>query len=155
MQDGAFQGERSIRKSQRFRVRSERYVVYPDLHSACDPFCLLLSTLVVFFLPPLLSHHPISRLINLPTNKQVEEETGFDLTGRINPKEFHQTQISAQTVTMFIVGGIDEGTVFETQTRKEIGVCFFPLLSHVVVILLVGMTGRNHNGSQLYRPDRR
>jgi mRNA-decapping enzyme subunit 2 len=52
----------------------------------------------------------------------VEEETGFDLTGLINPKDKVQTQISAQTVTMFLVKGIDEKTVFETQTRKEIGV---------------------------------
>lgn len=52
----------------------------------------------------------------------MEEETGFDLTGLINPKDKVQTQISAQTVTMFLVKGIDEKTVFETQTRKEIGV---------------------------------
>jgi mRNA-decapping enzyme subunit 2 len=52
----------------------------------------------------------------------VEEETGFDLTGMINPKDIVKTQINAQMVTMFIVGGIDEETVFITQTRKEIGV---------------------------------
>ena len=53
---------------------------------------------------------------------QVEEETGFDLTGMINKKDSIVTQVNAQTITMFIVKGIDEGTVFETQTRKEIGV---------------------------------
>jgi mRNA-decapping enzyme subunit 2 len=40
----------------------------------------------------------------------------------INPKDNVKTQINAQTVTMFIVGGIDESTRFETQTRNEIGV---------------------------------
>lgn len=40
----------------------------------------------------------------------------------VNSKDRITTQISAQTITMFIVKGIDEATVFETQTRKEIGV---------------------------------
>lgn len=53
--------------------------------------------------------------------REVEEETGFDLTGLINPADNIQTQISAQSVTMFIVKDIDESTVFETQTRNEIG----------------------------------
>lgn len=39
-------------------------------------------------------------------------------------KDKIQTQIAAQTVTMFLVGGIDENTIFETQTRKEIGVSY-------------------------------
>jgi mRNA-decapping enzyme subunit 2 len=51
----------------------------------------------------------------------VEEETGFDLSGLINIKDSIKTQINTQEVTMFLVGGIDESTVFETQTRKEIG----------------------------------
>jgi mRNA-decapping enzyme subunit 2 len=54
--------------------------------------------------------------------RQVEEETGFDLTGRINAVDNIQTQINAQVVTMFIVKDIHESTVFEAQTRKEIGV---------------------------------
>jgi len=55
-------------------------------------------------------------------DQQVLEETGFDLAGRVNPKDRIQTQISAQTVTMFMAKDIDENTVFKTQTRKEIGV---------------------------------
>ncbi|ORX34807.1 hypothetical protein BD324DRAFT_604335 [Kockovaella imperatae] len=53
--------------------------------------------------------------------REVEEETGFDLTGMINKKDSIQTQVNAQTITMFIVMGIDENTTFQTQTRKEIG----------------------------------
>ncbi|RSH81437.1 mRNA-decapping enzyme subunit 2 [Saitozyma podzolica] len=53
--------------------------------------------------------------------REVEEETGFDLTGRINAVDNIQTQINAQVVTMFIVKDIHESTVFEAQTRKEIG----------------------------------
>ncbi|ODN96275.1 hypothetical protein I350_08286 [Cryptococcus amylolentus CBS 6273] len=53
--------------------------------------------------------------------REVEEETGYDLTGMVKSEDRIQTHINAQEVTMFIVGGIDEGTVFETQTRHEIG----------------------------------
>lgn len=52
---------------------------------------------------------------------QVEEETGYDMSGKVNEKDFIKTQISAQEVTMFLAKGVDESTVFETQTRKEIG----------------------------------
>ncbi|EJT47348.1 deadenylation-dependent decapping-related protein [Trichosporon asahii var. asahii CBS 2479] len=62
-------------------------------------------------------------LINDTADKvlMVEEETGFDLSGLINEDDFIKTQVNAQEITMFIVPGIDESTVFETQTRKEIG----------------------------------
>lgn len=53
--------------------------------------------------------------------REVEEETGFDLTGMVNPDDKIKTYINAQEVTMFIVPGIDEATEFETQTRHEIG----------------------------------
>lgn len=71
--------------------------------------------------------------MTLKTVFQVEEETGFDLTGLINPSHKVQTQVNAQVVTMFLVKGVDEKTVFETQTRMEIGVsgCF----THPVLLL--------------------
>ncbi|TXT16055.1 hypothetical protein VHUM_00558 [Vanrija humicola] len=53
--------------------------------------------------------------------REVEEETGYDMSGKVNEKDFIKTQISAQEVTMFLAKGVDESTVFETQTRKEIG----------------------------------
>ncbi|KAK8845593.1 hypothetical protein IAR55_006309 [Kwoniella newhampshirensis] len=53
--------------------------------------------------------------------REVEEETGFDLTGLIQTNDKIKTHINAQEVTMFIIKGIDENTVFETQTRNEIG----------------------------------
>ncbi|WVF65939.1 hypothetical protein IAT40_000677 [Kwoniella sp. CBS 6097] len=53
--------------------------------------------------------------------REVEEETGFDLSGLIDPADKIKTHINAQEVTMFIIKGIDEGTIFKTQTRNEIG----------------------------------
>ncbi|OCF40735.1 hypothetical protein I317_05430 [Kwoniella heveanensis CBS 569] len=53
--------------------------------------------------------------------REVEEETGFDLSGLIDPSDKIKTHINAQEVTMFIIKGIDEGTIFKTQTRNEIG----------------------------------
>ncbi|WVQ93571.1 hypothetical protein IAU59_000646 [Kwoniella sp. CBS 9459] len=53
--------------------------------------------------------------------REVEEETGFDLSGLIDPADKIKTHINAQEVTMFIINGIDEGTIFKTQTRNEIG----------------------------------
>lgn len=52
---------------------------------------------------------------------KVEEETGFDMSDYIDPNAFIKTQVNAQDITMFLVLGIDESTVFQTQTRKEIG----------------------------------
>lgn len=43
------------------------------------------------------------------------------MTDLIDPNSFIKTQVNAQDITMFLVLGIDESTVFETQTRKEIG----------------------------------
>ncbi|RXK34654.1 hypothetical protein M231_08089 [Tremella mesenterica] len=53
--------------------------------------------------------------------REVEEETGFNLSGRIVSADKVTTQVNAQSVTMFIVKDIDESTVFEAQTRMEIG----------------------------------
>lgn len=56
--------------------------------------------------------------------REVYEETGFDLTNYIKDgaRDRIQTQINAQTVTMFIAMGVEEGTRFEARTKKEIGV---------------------------------
>jgi mRNA-decapping enzyme subunit 2 len=53
---------------------------------------------------------------------QVEEEIGYDLRGSINEQDQIQTHINSQHVTMFIVPGVPEATLFEAQTRNEIGV---------------------------------
>ena len=52
----------------------------------------------------------------------MEEETGFDISGMVDAVDNIQTQINAQVVTMFVVKGVPEDTVFEAQTRMEIGV---------------------------------
>lgn len=62
--------------------------------------------------------------------REVYEETGFDLTNYIKDGERDriQTQINAQTVTMFIAMGVREGTRFEARTKKEIGVSGYEIL---------------------------
>ena len=70
------------------------------------------------------------RILELNVLLQVEEETGFDLSGLIKKQDSIQTQVNAQTITMFIVKDIDENTTFQTQTKKEIGVTTYPAQSH-------------------------
>lgn len=59
----------------------------------------------------------------------MHEETGFDLSDWINPEDKLTITIRAQVVTMFLVGGIPEDTIFATQTRNEIGVSCTPALT--------------------------
>ncbi|EJD47797.1 DCP2-domain-containing protein [Auricularia subglabra TFB-10046 SS5] len=52
--------------------------------------------------------------------REVLEETGYDLTGRIMDSDQIQLTIREQVVTLFIVCGVPEDAVFVTRTRKEI-----------------------------------
>lgn len=55
---------------------------------------------------------------------QVYEETGFDGSPYSSPHDEPLTYIlQDQQVTLYVFPGVPEGTVFETQTRKEISVC--------------------------------
>ncbi|BEI99281.1 hypothetical protein CcaverHIS631_0403240 [Cutaneotrichosporon cavernicola] len=53
--------------------------------------------------------------------REVLEETGYDMAPLLQPNEFLKTFINAQDVTMYLVLGVDENTVFKTKTKKEIG----------------------------------
>ncbi|WWD22542.1 hypothetical protein CI109_107035 [Kwoniella shandongensis] len=78
--------------------------------------------------------------------REVEEETGFDLTGMIHSSDKIKTHINAQEVTMFIIKGIDEATVFETQTRNEIGAIEWVRLMDLPT--WVGKRGPKRTGGQ-------
>ncbi|KAJ3069963.1 mRNA-decapping enzyme subunit 2 [Podochytrium sp. JEL0797] len=56
--------------------------------------------------------------------REVCEETGFDIRSRLNPNEHVERTMKEQRIRLYIIRGVPEDTVFETQTRKEIGVSF-------------------------------
>jgi mRNA-decapping enzyme subunit 2 len=53
---------------------------------------------------------------------KVAEETGYNLTGKINPERVIEMEIREQQISLFVVSGIPEDFQFETKTRKEISV---------------------------------
>ncbi|KAF5331563.1 hypothetical protein D9611_007607 [Ephemerocybe angulata] len=52
--------------------------------------------------------------------REVLEETGYNLAGRINPEHYIEMTNNEQRVTLFIVPGISEKLEFATKTRKRI-----------------------------------
>lgn len=70
--------------------------------------------------------------------REVYEETGFDLTGYIKDpaRDRIQTQINAQTVTMFVAMGVWEGTRFGARTKKEIGVSAHDLVWSIEAVAI-------------------
>ncbi|KAF8622482.1 hypothetical protein AX15_006998 [Amanita polypyramis BW_CC] len=52
--------------------------------------------------------------------REVLEETGYNLAGKINPKDVIQMSIREQKISLFIVPGVPEDFPFKTKTRKEI-----------------------------------
>ncbi|TFK30433.1 DCP2-domain-containing protein [Coprinopsis marcescibilis] len=52
--------------------------------------------------------------------REVLEETGYNLAGKINPDHYIEIVNNGQTVTLFIVPGVPEDYEFRTKTRKEI-----------------------------------
>lgn len=53
------------------------------------------------------------------------EETGFDISSRITDEDYVELTKNDQRIRLYIIKGVPEDTVFETQTRKEISVSFF------------------------------
>ncbi|EAU93101.2 DCP2 [Coprinopsis cinerea okayama7 len=52
--------------------------------------------------------------------REVLEETGYNLAGKINPTHYLETVNGGQLVTLFVVPGVPEDYPFRTKTRKEI-----------------------------------
>jgi len=52
--------------------------------------------------------------------REVHEEIGLDLTGKINADHFIELIIKGESLKLFVVTGISEGIKFSTNTRKEI-----------------------------------
>jgi len=52
--------------------------------------------------------------------REVMEETGFDISSRLDPEEYLEQIINDQTVRLYLIQGVDETTVFQTNTRCEI-----------------------------------
>ncbi|KAI6132837.1 DCP2-domain-containing protein [Pisolithus croceorrhizus] len=52
--------------------------------------------------------------------REVLEETGYNLAGKINPTDVIEMSIKEQLISLFIVPGIPDDFPFKTRTRKEI-----------------------------------
>lgn len=52
--------------------------------------------------------------------REVFEETGYDLTGKVNQDHVIEMSIKQQKISLYIVPGVPEDYPFKTRTRKEI-----------------------------------
>ncbi|KAH9081643.1 DCP2-domain-containing protein [Lactarius deliciosus] len=52
--------------------------------------------------------------------REVAEETGYNLNGKIDPESVIEMEIKEQQISLFVVPGVSEDFPFETKTRKEI-----------------------------------
>jgi len=52
--------------------------------------------------------------------REVYEETGYDITDKMDPNEFLEHQLNDQMIRLYIVPGVQEDTAFNTLTRCEI-----------------------------------
>lgn len=55
--------------------------------------------------------------------REVYEETGFDITDRLDPTNFLETVINDQMTRLYIIHGIPIETKFKPKTRYEIRAC--------------------------------
>ncbi len=52
--------------------------------------------------------------------REVLEEIGFDISSRLDPNDYLQTEIGPQAVRLYLVKNVSEDSSFQTMTRKEI-----------------------------------
>ncbi|KAG5513693.1 hypothetical protein PMAC_000731 [Pneumocystis sp. 'macacae'] len=52
--------------------------------------------------------------------REVYEETGFDISGLLRPKDYIEITLREQNIRLYIVTNVSKDTNFETRTRKEI-----------------------------------
>ena len=53
--------------------------------------------------------------------REVLEEVGYDISERVDPAVYIETQWQQQTIRLYIVPGVPDDFPFETRTKKEIG----------------------------------
>ncbi len=63
--------------------------------------------------------------------REVLEETGYDISERLVPKDHIKMQIGDQGTKLFIIQGVDEATPFAPHVRGEIGAFAWHLLDHL------------------------
>lgn len=68
--------------------------------------------------------------------REVLEETGFDMTSRLEQNYAIRLTIKEQTITLYVVPNVPEDYPFETKTRKEISVCYGTYCCQLVLIAL-------------------
>nr|XP_022904243.1 m7GpppN-mRNA hydrolase [Onthophagus taurus] len=60
--------------------------------------------------------------------REVYEETGFDISSRIDPENYFEAVIHEQLVRLYVITGIPFNTKFQPRTRNEIKSCeWFPI----------------------------
>lgn len=60
--------------------------------------------------------------------REVYEEVGFDVSGRIDKEAFVQVFLNGKKVRLYIIRNVDKAVQFQTRTRKEIGAIeWFPI----------------------------
>ena len=60
--------------------------------------------------------------------REVDEETGYDISQLINPKDYLQQVINDQTSWLYLIHGVPDDTKFAPKTKKEIrDIKWFPI----------------------------
>jgi 8-oxo-dGTP pyrophosphatase MutT (NUDIX family) len=63
--------------------------------------------------------------------REVMEETGFDISGKLIKKDYIRMQIGDQATKLFIIQGVDESTPFAPHVRGEIGAFGWHIIEHL------------------------
>ena len=62
--------------------------------------------------------------------REVYEETGYDISQRINPNDYLSQVINDQTSWLYLIHGVPDDTKFSPKTKKEIrDIKWFPVVS--------------------------
>ncbi|KAF9297681.1 mRNA-decapping enzyme subunit 2 [Mortierella antarctica] len=80
--------------------------------------------------------------------REVWEETGFDISSRITNEDYVELTKNDQRIRLYIVKGVPEDTVFETQTRKEISKIEWHRLADLPATKPKPMDRGHHSGKE-------
>jgi mRNA-decapping enzyme subunit 2 len=64
-------------------------------------------------------------------DREVLEETGYDISEKLVQKDFIKLNIGIQETKLFIIQNVDEGTPFAPHVRGEIGAFGWHLIEHL------------------------